>query len=105
MGTGLTIFRWQLAGFWDSIVQQRSMAGLAGGQFEWRAYSDMILITLGKGSLVEVVRFVGNPVAGQSTIYFMLAEVSLYSSVNENTMLIFKLPNSVYFESSQFTGI
>ena len=81
-------------------MQQRSVAGLAGVQFEWRASFDMRLITLGKGSLVEFVRFVRKSVAGQSFMYFMLAEVSLYSRVNENKMLIFKLLNSVYCGSS-----
>ena len=31
----------------------------------------MILITLGIGSLVEVIRFVRRSVAGQSSIYFI----------------------------------
>lgn len=57
MGPGLKIFRWQFAALGDAIVQQRSVAELAVGRFERRASFDKILITLRKGSLVEVVGF------------------------------------------------
>ena len=71
MGPGLKIFRWHFAALGDSIVQQRSVAELAVGRFERRASFDKILITLGKGSLVEVVGFVRRSLAGESSIYFL----------------------------------
>lgn len=87
MGPGLKIFHWQFAALGDSIVQQRSVAELAVGRFERRASFDKILITLRKGSLVEVVGLLEGLWQGSLlyTSYKGTSRSALFRGVNEKT--------------------